>query len=163
MPEPDTIVVAEPIAPIVAVPAILGLACLGFKCASVWAKAEVAAVNLDGSSLLRFRPADNTNGVHFTAAVAISAVEPVIQTVIEAIHAMLLVAFSETGEQHFFYIGFAVAISVFRIKDFRRGADDDPFAPGNYSVWKVQAIEEDRGFIVDAVIIRIFEKAHNAA
>ena len=85
MPRPVGIVVAEPVPPVVAMPAILRLAALGLELARVRPEPEIAAVDRRQLSRLQ-RP-------HPPAAVAVGPVNPAVQAELEAVESMLLVAF----------------------------------------------------------------------
>src|SRR5262249_23704909 len=102
-------------------------------------------------------------GTYLAAAVAVGAVEPVVQAVIKAIGAMLLIAFHEAGEQYFAHVGLAVAVGVFRVKNIRGGADNHAFAPGDDAVGEIDAFQKNSGLVVNAVVVGVFQKAHNAA
>ena len=78
VPEPRGIVIAEPVAPVVAAAAILRGAALGLELAGIRAKPEIASADID--------PIDRA------AAVAIGAVEPSIEAPLETIDSMLLIA-----------------------------------------------------------------------
>src|SRR6266446_1610071 len=146
MPKPVGIIVAEPIAPIVSVPAILSLARHGFDQALIGLDAEVVAAQVhrallllgrSGASLLKQGspwlsaillwdwsrypavPEQCVDCADLATAVAICAVEPVIQAVLEPVRAMLLIAFNETCEERLANVRFAVAIGVLGVKDFR--------------------------------------------
>src|SRR5215468_3144174 len=90
MPEPFAVVVAEPVAPIIAVSTILCLTGLGLECFSVGTKTKIAAIDVHGLALFL----SVGNRADFAAAVPICAVKPIIQAIIESVHAVLLVAFS---------------------------------------------------------------------
>ena len=90
------------------------------------------------------RPDQCVQSANLAAAVAIGAIEPVIEAILEAIGAMLLIAFNEAREKRFTNVRFAVAIGVLGVKNFGRSADDDSFSPRNDSIRKIQAIEEHR-------------------
>src|SRR5260221_13964977 len=81
------VVAAESFAPIVEAGAVLGLPSLDFDFAGLGPDAEIAAGDIDFLT-----------GFHRTndaAAVAIGAVNPIIQAVGQSIQAMLLIAFAE--------------------------------------------------------------------
>src|SRR5437867_13201082 len=78
VPEPSGVVVPEPVAPIVAMAAILRSARLSFESAIGRAKAEVAATDINALAS-RLNP---------PAGVAIGAVVPVVQAIIETIEPM---------------------------------------------------------------------------
>src|SRR5438876_6470811 len=132
VPEPSGVVVPEPIAPIVAMAAILRSARLRFEGAVGRTKAEVAPTDINPLAS-RLNP---------PTAVAIGAVEPIVQAIIKTVEPMLLVAFAEAGEERFAIIGFAIAIRIFGEKNLGRGADDDSPAPRHDSGRKVQAIQK---------------------
>ena len=79
MPEPGRIVVAEPISPIVAMPAVLR-----------WPD---SASNSPVSGRKRKSRPLMLTPLTFAAAVAVGAVDPAVESPLETIHAVLLVAF----------------------------------------------------------------------
>ena len=93
MPEPGGVVVAEPVAPVVAAAAELRLAFDGFELAGVRAEAEVAAADGDGRSVGvlecwsggLLNPCSITPMLHHSApsdraaGVAVGSVDPVVQ------------------------------------------------------------------------------------
>src|SRR6185503_15156395 len=115
MPQPGRIVVAEPVSPIVAMPAVLCIAGFGLELTGVGTKTKVA-------------PAD-AHAVDLPAAVAIRAVNPAIESPLETVHAVLLISGLEAGEQHGALIAFVVAVGGAEEKDVGSGGDDDPVAP----------------------------------
>src|ERR1051326_8257300 len=192
MPKPGGVVVSEPVAPVIAVPAKLGFARLRFEGAVGGAKTEVATADVhrfwSAPVLWRFPSRSyfpvwvgiakiqsarglahsktfrqSMNGADSAAAVAVGAVEPVVEAVIEAVDPMLLVAFAKTGEKSHPFVRFAIAVGVLRIKDFWRGADDDALAPGDYAGGEVQSFEKHGGLVVDAILIGVFQNTDDAA
>ena len=85
VPAPVRVVVAEPVAPVVAVAAVLGLAALGLELAGIGAKPEIAAADRRWSLPVFMRP-------HVAAAIAVGTVDPAVQAQLEAVEPMLLVA-----------------------------------------------------------------------
>src|ERR1041385_5259018 len=116
-------------------PAKLRIAGLSFKSAIRKVKTKVATINVCNLA--------SQFGTHFPTAVAIRAINPIVQAIVETIKTVLLITFVEAGKQHFADVGFSVAVSVFRIDNFRRGADEHAFAPRHDSIWKIQAVEEN--------------------
>ena len=76
---------------------------------------------------------------------------------------VLLVPLSETGKQHLFQIGFAVAVGVLCIQNVGGCGDQHPFLPGHHAVGEVKSVEKQRRFIVFAVSVSIFEETHSPA
>src|SRR4051812_30938458 len=107
----------------------LTLSRLSFKGARVRTKTKIAPTDAGGFA--------GEGGLNDSAAVTICAVEPVVQTIIKTIGAMLLIAFGKAAKEGLMNISRAVAICVFRIEYFRGGADDDSFAPGNDSIGEI--------------------------
>src|SRR5947207_6488303 len=78
VPEPDAVVVAEPISPIIAMPSVLSFSGLCFKSAGVRTKSEIAAVDPYGCELFPFGAIHSGDGQNITAAIAIGGVEPFV-------------------------------------------------------------------------------------
>src|SRR5882762_7729084 len=114
MPEPGGIVVAEPIAPVVPVTPVLGLSRDRFERSGVGAKTKIAPAEINRRRAIH--PAGAGTSESFpdrldgSAAVAIGAIHPIVQTVVEPIQSMLLVALAEAGEEGLPFVGPAVAI-----------------------------------------------------
>ena len=133
MPHPVWVVVAEPVTPIITPTAKLGLACDGLEFAGhLEAKIEPVDIRLFTGRLAG-------DGA---AAVAVGGVNPVVQSERKAVHAMLLVALVETGEEYFAYVGAAIAGHVLGVDNVRRGTDEDALAPREHAVGKIQPFEE---------------------
>src|SRR5262249_49780444 len=122
LPGPDGVAVAEPVAPIVAGPAVLRLAALGFEGSVVGPGAEVAALDVAGLARL--------DGFDLAAAVAVGAVDPAVEAVLEAVDEVLRVPLSEAGEQDLAMVGLAVAVAVLGIDNVRGRGDEHALLPG---------------------------------
>src|SRR5262245_38287043 len=85
------------------------------------------------------------------AAVAIGAVNPVVQAVLETVQAMLLVPFDEPGEERLAFVGFAITVGVLGVENLRRGGDQEAIAPREQAGGKIQVVEEDGGFVVSTI------------
>ena len=79
VPAPVGVVVAEPVAPVVAVPAVLGPAALGLEVAGIGAKPEIAAADR--------RHLSGLDGADPAVAVAVGAIDPAVQSHLEAVQA----------------------------------------------------------------------------
>src|SRR3954447_26723459 len=122
MPEPGRVVVSEPVAPIVAVTPKLRLArdCIDER--FIGTDPKIVPAKIYGRSC---RPlAGRTHG---PATVAIGPVEPVIEAVFETVGTMLLVAFGKAIEERLAHIRLSISISILRIEDLGRSADDHAF------------------------------------
>ena len=113
MPQPGGIVVAEPISPIVSVPSELRLAFLGLEPSLVGTKTKITSADVDLFLCHR----------NFSAAISVRAVNPIVQSVIKTVQAMLLIAFAKSAEKSFAQIRFAIAVGVLGVKNFGSGAD----------------------------------------
>src|SRR5205807_2229827 len=134
---------AEPVAPVVARPAELGLAADRLDQALVRLDAKVAAANTHRcAGLDRFDRA---------ARIAVGAVQPVIEAPDEAVDAMLLIALLEAGEQDDLLVRLAVAVGVLGIKDFGSAGDNDALAPGSDAGRIAEVVEEDGGLVIGTV------------
>src|SRR5262245_43530799 len=145
MPEPGVIRIAEPVTPIVASPAVLRLAFDGPAFAGVGAKPEVPPTDRHG----RLFGLEQTSDL--SATVAIRAIDPAVESPIESVDAVLLVAFCKSCEQHLAHICSAVAIGVLRVENVRRGADERPFAPGHHAA-RVRDIFKERRCLVETPV-----------
>ena len=145
------VVVAEPVAPVVAAAPVLGLAGLGLERESVGPETKVAPTNVH-------RQAGAGRGDN-PAAVAVGAVHPVVESVLKAVHPVLLVALAKAAEEHAGFVGLAVAVCVACKQDVRSGADEDAVAPRHHAVGERKAIEKNGGVVVPAVIITILQPA----
>src|SRR5207245_6248623 len=116
--EPSGDVVAKPVAPIVAMQAILRLARHGLEPAFIGTKSEIVAAEAHGkfgAFVRRGRRAGRAPRSDFAPAVTVGAIEPIVQAVFEPVHPMLLIALMEASKQRFAPIGLAIAIGIFRV------------------------------------------------
>src|SRR5437762_2962311 len=105
------VVVAEPVAPIIAAASKLGAPGLGIDQALVRPNAKIPTVDVHhGPSL---------DGLDPAAAVAVGAVDPVIESPREAVDAMLLIAFHEAGIERDAYVGLAITVGILGIENLR--------------------------------------------
>ena len=155
VPEPGGIFVAEPVAPIVAMPAKLRLALDKFKLTGVGLETKVVA-----AEIRRFA---GRHRLDSSTAAAIGCVNPVVEAVFEAINAMLLIALVETDENRFAHVGLAVTIGVCGVKNFRRGADEHALAPDHDAVREIDVLQKHRRFVVTAVAVGVFQIFDDAA
>ena len=155
VPAPVGVVVAEPVAPVVAVPAELSLAALRFEFASVGPESEVSAVDRDRLAGL--------GGTDHASAVAVGSVDPAIEAELEPIEPVLLVPWPESCEEHVATVGLAIAVGVLGIEDVRRAGDDDPFPPRNQAGGEAEAVEERGRFVVATVAVGVFQDPDNPA
>src|SRR5205814_10151948 len=58
------------------------------------------------------------------AAAAVGCVDPVVEPVFEAVDPMLLISLVEADQDRFAHVGPAITVGVFRVKNLRRGADE---------------------------------------
>src|SRR5260221_9465317 len=141
-------------------PAKLSFAGLRFERSVAGSEPKVSSADVHwGAQRGAFASSSSANG---TAAITVGAIKPVVQTVIEPVQSMLLIAFVEPGIENFSHVCLAIPVSILCVKDVWRGAHDDSPAPRNYSGRKIQAVEEHRGFVIDTVMIRFFEKTHDS-
>ena len=145
------VVVAKPVTPVVAAAAVLGLAGLGLELERVGSETKVAPTNVH-------RQAGAGRGDN-PAAVAVGAVHPVVESVLKAVHPVLLVALAKAAEEHAGFVGLAVAVCVACKQDVRSGADEDAVAPRHHAVGERKAIEKNGGVVVVPIAIAILQPA----
>ena len=153
MPHPVRVVVAEPIAPVIAPAAKLCLACDGFELAGDF-KAEIESVDVHAF-------AGGLAG-NRAAAVAVGGVDPVVQPERKTVHAMLLVALAKTREEHTPDIGLPITGGVLSIKDVGCGTNEDALTPCEDAVGEVEPIEEQGGFLIVSIAVSILQPADYA-
>jgi len=124
VPEPGGVVVAEPIAPVVAV-------------AATYCVEPLSASTRRSRGGTVIASAD-AHAIDRAAAVAIGAVDPAIEAAFKAVQPVLLVAFLEASEKHALLGGVAINFGGERI--WGRGRDDDAVAPGYDAIGEGQAI-----------------------
>ena len=152
VPTETGVVVAEPVAPVVAATSILGLAGLGLELERVGAETKVAATNVHRQA--------GAGGGDGPAAVAVGTVHPIVESILESVHSVLLVSLVKAGEEHAGFVGFAVAVCVACEKDVWGGADEDTVAPRHDSIGERKAIEKNGRVVVAAVVIAILQPAN---
>ena len=152
MPEPRRVEISEPIPPVVPAPPKLRRARNRLETPVIRAEAEVTSADVNR------RRGGLEFAAHRAVALAVRAVNPVIQAVVEAVQAMLLVAFRETFEERRSLVGTTIAIGVLGEEYLRCGAHEHAVAPRHDAVREAHAIEEDCGRVVAPVAVRVFEK-----
>src|SRR5206468_6557274 len=130
------VVIAKPVIEVVAHAAHLADASGRFNLAGLGPIPEVAPGQLD------FLPREQT--LNPSAKKTAAAVEPAIQPPTETIHPGLVIVRGETRDVGPYEVGPAIAISIFGIKDIRRGTDERAFAPRHHAGGKGQAVQEKR-------------------
>src|SRR5262245_19004401 len=123
MPQPRRIIISEPVPPIVAVSAELGLSFDRFELTGVRPESKVAAADADRRPIWMF-DAGNPS-----AAIPIRAVDPVVEAVVEAVQAMLLIACDKPSKERLALVCLAVTIGVLGVENLRRGRDQNSVAP----------------------------------
>ena len=152
MPPPDRMIVPEPVPPVVAVPPELGDARLRLELPAVRPEAEVAAVDAH-------HPAGAVGSDH-PSAPAVGPVNPVVETVLEPVHAVLLVPFTESAEEGALEVGFPVAVRVFGVDDFGGGADNHALPPRHHAGREIEPGKKQGRFVVPPVAVRVLQKPH---
>src|SRR5882724_649415 len=122
MPEDDAVLIAEPVAKIIAHPAELRAAGGRLKFAGIGLHSKITAADLDFFAAL--------NAFNNIVTDAAGAVDPAIEAPGEAIHLPLLIFRAKAGEEDFFHVRPAVAIRIFGIENVRRSAHKSPPLPG---------------------------------
>src|SRR5262249_14343536 len=118
--------------------------------AGVRLDAEVAAADVERLASLR--------RLHHAAAVAVGAVDPVVEPPDEAVDAVLLIAREEAGEQDLALIGLAIAIRVLGVEDVRGRGPEHALPPRQAAGREADVVEEDGGLVVLAVVLGRFEE-----
>ena len=154
VPADGRVVIAEPVAPVVAAAAKLSLPGLRLEGERVGVKAEVTPTDVDGKIF--------TRGTDDASAVAVGRVDPVVQPVLKSVHAMLLVALDESGEEYFGFVSPEIAVGVAGEQDVRCSTDEDAVAPRYHTARVRQGVEENGRVVVASVIISIFKNAYTA-
>ena len=149
VPADDAVVVAEPVAIIIPPLAILAASGLDLKLTGHGMKAEVIGGELDLFSCFLHHDV--------AAAVAVGTVEPAVESPAETIDEMLRIAGGETGEPCFTLIALAIAIRVFGIKNIRNAGDKDSAFPEGEPGRVLEAIEKERGLVINGVAIGILK------
>src|SRR5215469_10687973 len=104
MPCRGSILDSEPVAPIITMPAILRLTILRFETAITRSETKIPSVNVDAPP--------GAHRPNCPSAVSIGAVQPIVESIIESIGAVLLVAFAEAGKQRHMSIRASIAVGV---------------------------------------------------
>src|SRR6267142_646446 len=149
VPAPMPVIVSEPVAPIVSVPAKLSLTRFQLHNPFIRLDPEIVAT--------QFKLLPGNQRLDYSSAPAIGQINPIIQSVFKTIDPMLLVSLMETGEQHFLDVCLSVAVCVLRVDDVGCGADQHAFAPRHDAIRKAQPIQENRRLVVNAVASGVLE------
>src|SRR5438876_12263235 len=70
---------------------------------------------------------------NFSVAAAVRAVNPVVESPKQSIHAQLLIALGETREEHAPLVRATVAVGVLEKQNVRRGGDEQAAVPGHHA------------------------------
>ena len=97
---------------------------------------------------------------NFSAEQSVRAVNPIVEAERQTVYSRLVIVRREAGEKFLHHVGPPVAIRVFGVKNVRRGANENAFAPRKDAGWKWKIIEEQRGVVVAAITVPVFEKLH---
>ena len=154
LPQPGGVVVAEPVTPIIATTAELGLGRDGLHLAGVRIHPQIASANGQGLAGLET--------FHGPAAIAVGEVKPAVETPFESIEAVLLIALGEAREEHASHIGTPVAIGVFGVEQFGSRRDEGALSEGQHTRGKGQVGEERYHAIHAPIAIVIVENIHPA-
>src|SRR5439155_16210616 len=163
MPEPGRIIVSEPVSPIITMPAKLSLARDQLEVTSIRIKTQIIAAQVSrrrkNSVAAFWQCAAHTRADvgDDATAIAIGGVNPAIQTIIETVNSMLLIALPEARQQRVLRISFPIAIGVFGVKNFRSGAHNHSIAPGHNAVGKIDAFKKHSCLVVATVTVGIFQ------
>src|SRR5438552_12400161 len=176
MPGRRAVVASQPIAPIVARPALLRESRSRLKSPATGVHAEIAATDVHFDRRSRREEALTSFAVRMSlltsaptraqctrltpnnaAQQTIRAVNPIVQPEAQAVHPRLVVSRGKAREELFDHVGVTVAVGIFRIQDIRRSANQRAFAPGRHAGGEREIIQEYGCFVVDAIALGIFE------
>jgi hypothetical protein len=108
----------------------------------------------------RARPFGRRNA---SAAQPAGQVNPAVRTEQRPVHAQLRARIGgEPSQQHLLFIGPAIAIGVFEVKNVRRASHDQTSAPGHQPVGKRQSSRKFGSAIEDAIVIGVREQRNPA-
>lgn len=91
---------------------------------------------------------------------AIGSVNVIVETPAQAVDAQLLIALFEAGEEDFPEVGFTVTIGVFGIDNVGSSCDEGAFFPAHDTSGEVEAFEEERGLVEDAIVVGVAEETN---
>ena len=155
VPSRPRVVAAEPVAPIIPVAAVLGLAGLGIVLAGVRPDAQIAAVHVHTLAAL--------GGSNASRAIAVADVDPMIQPPLEPGRQVLSVSLLKSAEQDLLPVCLTIAIGVFGVDNVGHTDHQHTLFPGHDGVGIGQALEKERGLVVQAVPVQVFEETHAAS
>ena len=150
------VVVAEPVAPVVAAAAVLRLAGLRVSNSPVVGlEAKVAAADVDDLAGL--------DGFDHAAGIGIGAIDPIVDAPGQAVDAMLLVAFLEARVEDDLLVGLAGAARGLGVEDVRGARHQHALAPRQDAGRKAEIVEEDGHLVIGAIGPGFFEELDAAS
>src|SRR5207248_2860731 len=117
------VVAAEPVAPVVRISAILRHSGFELHQSLIRPDAQIFSAQIE--------PGIALPGLNDTAAPAVSAVNPVIESPAQRVDAKLRIPFFESFKERLVKVRFAVAVAIFGVENLRRGRDDRAVAPSD--------------------------------
>ena len=145
----------EPPAEIIEREAELGLAGDGFELFRARAKPKVRPAYRNAFAR-KLRRSD------LPAAVPVGHIDPIVEPPLQAVDAVLLVAFDEALEHDAPHVRSLVAVGVFEVVDVRRARHIDPAVPRHHAGRKAQPVDKDRTRFVPPVAVDVLEQPHPA-
>lgn len=91
---------------------------------------------------------------------AIGSVNVIVETPAQAVDAQLLIALFEAGEEDFLQVGFTVTVGVFGIDNVGSSGDEGAFFPAHDTSGEVEAFEEEKGLVEDAIVVSVAEETN---
>ena len=147
------VVVDEAVIPVVQGHGELGPARNGLEGPVVGPDAKVAADHLDRRDSGRRVPGSDL-------AIAIGAVDPVVEAITQAVEPVLGIALAEPGQDDGADVGAAVSVGISEVEDVGRGRDQDASPPGHHAGREREAVGEDRAPLEMAVTVPILQELH---
>ena len=154
VPKPVRIIITKPVSPVIPAQTELSLVeeCFHLAC---HLEPEVAPV--DVYAFARCGTFDNA------PTVSVGGVNPIVQAKFKPVHPVLLVTFPETRKKHFPQIGFAVAVGILGIKDFRCCANEYTLAPCHDSSREIEFGEKHGRTVIFAIQVSILQEPYHAS
>ena len=152
---------AKPVAPVIAVAAILRRPCLRIEFPALGTDAEVAAPH--GKPLACLMGENLTLAAIAGVMAATGAVDPVVEPPTQAVDPQLLVAFQKAREERLSHVGPPVAIGVGKKQNLRCGGHQDAVSPDHHPAGKPQPLGKHGGTVIAAIAIGITKAADTAS
>src|SRR5262249_28734437 len=136
---------AEPVAQVVADPALLREPRDRLQLARVRLDAEVAVAERVGLAV---------ETLDLAAEEAAGAVDPTVEAALQAVHSGLVGRRPEAAAELLRDVGLAVAVGVLRVEDIRGGADQHALAPDGHAGRERDLVQKDSRLVEPAIALR---------